>query len=431
MVGADHPLGEYRPVPAPDSVEVTPFSLRIADELCASFAIIGYPAEVGAGWLQPLLAYPGRLDVSLHVVPVAPVTAAERLAKQRARLESSRHSDAAKGRLIDPQLDAAADDANDLANRLARGETRLFDVGLYLSVHADGDDELTERVAEVRALAASLLLDAVPVTWRHLQGWITGSLPLGTDLLGMRRTFDTDALAAAFPFASPDLPAATASGRGVLYGLNLNSPGVVVWDRWSQDNFNAVILGRSGGGKSYLAKLDLLRNLYQGVTAFVIDPEDEYLALADAVGGTIIRPGAPGVRINPLDISPDDGADGLTRRALFAHTVVAVLLAGDNPNAEAVIAPEEAAALDAAVIAAYAAKGITPDPRTWRRPAPLLGDLAEALQQHGNAGRRLAARLAPYVTGSRRGLFDGPTTHRPDGHLVVYAIRDLPDELRP
>ncbi|MGH3742541.1 MAG: VirB4 family type IV secretion system protein, partial [Micromonosporaceae bacterium] len=232
------------------------------------------------------------------------------------------------------------------------------------------------------------------------------------------------------PFASPDLPASAETGSGVLFGLNLNSPGVVVWDRWAQHNHNAVILARSGAGKSYFAKLDLLRNLLQGTQGFVVDPEDEYLALAEAVGGTVIRPGAPGARINPFDIGPHDGPDGLTRRALFAHTFVSALLAGDDPRANP-LGPDEAAALDSAVIAAYAAKGITADARTWRRPPPLLGDLATALAETGPAGQALTARLNPYVTGARSGLFTGPTTHQPDGHLVVYATQDLPDELRP
>jgi type IV secretory pathway VirB4 component len=208
-----------------------------------------------------------------------------------------------------------------------------------------------------------------------------------------------------------------------LYGLNSASAGVVVWNRWSQSNFNAVILARSGEGKSYLAKLDLLRNLYLGVQAAVVDPEDEYVRLAHAVGGTVIRPGAPGVRINPLDLPTDAGSDGLTRRALFLHTFTEVLL-------RAPLSPAETAALDVAVLAAYRAAGITSDPRTWRRPAPLLADLATALADGGAVGASLAARLTPYVSGSFSELFAGPTTTQPDGHLVVYAIKDLPEELK-
>ncbi|GLZ02386.1 DUF87 domain-containing protein [Actinoplanes sp. NBRC 103695] len=410
---------------SPDAVEVGGRSVRVGDDYSAALAVTGYPAEVGPGWLEPLLSYPGRVDVSLHIEPVPAVVASQRLRKQRGRFEASRRQTATKGRLDDPELDAAAADAADLASRVARGEARLFRLGLYLTVHADTEAELADRLTEVRALASSLLLDVALATWRQLQGWITG-LPLAFDALNMKRVFDTDALAAAFPFTSPDLPVTAAeTGMGVLYGLNLHSPGVVVWDRWAQSNYNSVILARSGEGKSYLAKLDLLRNVYLGVEAFVIDPEDEYVRLAQAVGGTIIRPGVPGVRINPLDLSAGDGDDALVRRALFLQTFVAVLTGGAG------VSPEEAAALDVAVLAAYRGKGITTDPRTWRRPAPLLADVAAALPDAGDAGRVLAARLYPYVSGSFKGLFDGPTSTAPTGHLVVYAIKDLPEELKP
>ncbi|MBT8227508.1 MAG: DUF87 domain-containing protein [Dactylosporangium sp.] len=416
---------------SPDAVEAGGRSVRVGDDHVATLVVTSYPSEVGAGWLEPLLAYPGRLDAAIHIDPIPPAVAADRLRKQRARMESSRRVDAARGRLDDPELDAAAEDAADLATRLARGAGRLFRVGLYLTVHADTPDELAERVTEVCALAASLLLGAVPVTWRQLQGWIA-SLPLAVDRIGLTRTFDTEALAASFPFASPDLPVPTGdTGMGVFYGLNLASPGVVVWDRWAQDNANAVILARSGAGKSYLAKLDLLRNLYLGVEAFVIDPEDEYLPLAEAVGGTVIRPGAPGVRINPFDLPTTGEPDTLIRRALFAHTFVTVLLGGrSDAQGPPPLPDDQATALDSAVLAAYRAKGITSDPRTWRRPAPLLADVVAALEKTDPAGKALAARLAPYVTGSFSQLFDRPTTTRPQGHLVVYAIKDLPDELR-
>ncbi|HYN96472.1 MAG TPA: DUF87 domain-containing protein [Pilimelia sp.] len=416
---------------SPDAVEVAGRSVRVGDGYSTTLAVTGYPAEVGAGWLEPILSYPGRVDVALHIEPVPPAVAAQRLRKQRGRFESSRRVDAGKGRLDDPELDAAAADAAELATRLARGEARLFRVALYLTVHGSSPEDLAERVVELRGLASSLLLDTAQATWRQLQGWIT-SLPLAYDALAMCRVFDTDALAAAFPFTSPDLPTTAGdTGTGVLYGLNLHSAGVVVWDRWAQPNYNAVILARSGEGKSYLAKLDLLRNLYLGVEAFVIDPEDEYLPLAQAVGGTIIRPGAPGVRINPLDLSPGDGDDALIRRALFMQTFVAVLTGGDTATSAASLSPEEAAVLDVAVLAAYRGKGITTDRRTWRRSAPLLADLAEALGDLDDAGRRVAARLRPYVSGSFKTLFDGPTTTIGEGHLVVYAIKDLPAELQP
>ncbi|MHB1920028.1 MAG: VirB4 family type IV secretion system protein [Acidimicrobiales bacterium] len=439
----------------PDSVEVRPRALRVGEGWCRSFAVTGYPREVGRGWLEPLCAHPGRLDVAVHIEPVPAEVAAERLRRQLARLESNRRADAAKGRLADPDVEVAAEDARDLAAGLARGEQKLFRVGLVLTVHAADEKSLEAECARVRALCASMLLDARPATWRSLQGWAS-TLPLGVDALGQRRAFDTDALAASFPFASAELSGTT----GVLYGTTASGTGIVSWDRFAMDNHNSVILARSGAGKSYLAKLEALRSLYQGIEIAVVDPEDEYRRLAETVGGAYVHLGAPGVRVNPFDLDtgsevcPETGDDGggtgaggpgdddpigedpgdepggalasgpVVRRALFVHTLVAVLL-GEKPD------PATAAALDRGIVSAYESAGITADPRSHARPAPLLADLAAALDADGDpAARSLAARLAPYVSGTHRGLFDGPTTTRPDGHLVVFSLRDLPDELK-
>ncbi|WP_237110430.1 VirB4 family type IV secretion system protein [Nonomuraea sp. MG754425] len=386
----------------------------------------GYPREVGAGWLEPLLTYPGHLDVSLHIEPIPQAVAAMRLRRQLARLESASRSDATHGRLADFTAEAAADDATHLAEQLARGHGRLFKVGLYLTVNAPSESELAAEVERVRALASSLLLDAQPATFRALQGWTT-SLPLGVDSLGATRTFDTIALAAAFPFTSPDLPTAVRES-GVLYGLSATGTGVVVWDRYAQDNHNSVVLARSGAGKSFFTKLEALRLLYHGVEVAVVDPEDEYARLAHAVGGTHVRLGASGVRWNPFDLPPSQGAhdDVLARRAMFLQTLIATMLGGTA------LTPQTRATLDSAIIATYQTAGITRDPVTWSRPAPLLADLVTTLtgQTSGKTGADLAAQLAPYVTGSYRELFNGPTTTHPAGHLTVFSLRDLPEEMK-
>lgn len=420
----------------PDAIAVAARHLEVGGELVASFAITGYPREVHPGWLQPLLGYPGRLDVALHIEPVDPVTAATRLKKQLAKLESGRRYTADQGRLADPQVEAATEDAYDLADRLARGEGRLFRVGLYLTVHAATTPMLATTVDAVRALCASLLMDAKPASYRSLQGWVT-TLPLGLDLLGMRRSFDTAALATAFPFTSPDLPppdpTSVGAPHGVLYGFNLGSQSLVHWDRFACDNYNAVVLGRSGAGKSYFVKAEALRSLYRHVEVAVIDPEDEYRPLCQAVGGTYLHLGAVGVRLNPFDLpihTRPDGSrtapkDALIRRSLFLHTVLAVLLGSP-------VTAAERAVLDRAITTSYQQVGITSDPRTWTRPAPVLRDLvAELAVSTDPAAADLAERLHPFVEGAWACLFDGPTTTRPEGHLMVFSLRDLPEELKP
>ncbi|MGP3916338.1 VirB4 family type IV secretion system protein [Nonomuraea sp. 10N515B] len=406
----------------PDVVHVEARRLHVGDSVCATLAITGYPREVAPGWLEPLLTYPGRLDVSLHIEPVPSLVATDRLRKQLARLESGLRSDHEHGRLLDPGREAAAEDAQELASRLARGQAKLFRASIYLTVHASTVEDLDDACAQVRALAASLLLDARQVAFRQLQGWVS-SLPLAYDNLAMRRTFDTPALASAFPFTSPDLTTELGA-TAVLYGANTSSASLVAWDRFAQDNHNSVILARSGSGKSYLAKLEALRSLYAGIEVAVIDPEDEYARLCSAVGGAYIHLGAPKVRLNPFDLPPKNqrGDDPLTRRALFLHTLITVMLGEPLGNAGK-------ATLDRAILATYRKDGITQDPHTWNRRPPLLRDLAKVLNEDPQ-GKDLAAGLAPYVTGSHRQLFDGPTTTRPDSHLIVFSLRDLPDELK-
>ncbi|MFL1431550.1 MULTISPECIES: VirB4 family type IV secretion system protein [unclassified Nocardiopsis] len=406
-------------------VEVGVRHLRVGSGVSAAWTVTGYPAEVGEAWLEPLLTYPGRLDVSLHIDPIPAQTAADRLRKQMSRLEASSRTTAEKGKLEDFEAEVAAEDAREMAASLARGEGKLFRVGLYLVVHAPTEEVLAEEIDHVRTLCSSMLVDIRPASYRQLQGWVSTSLPVGVDLLEQRRSMDTPALAAAYPFASPDLAVQT-SERAILYGLNTSSSGVVVWDRWGQDNYNSVVLARSGAGKSYFCKVDLLRSLYAGVTAAVIDPEDEYTRLTTAVGGTVIRLGAPGVHLNPLDLAVDSSArrDAVSRRALFLHTLLGVMLGG-------ALSARQRAALDRAVVAAYRAAGITADKNTWSRPAPLLKDLVTTLAEDPEEhSQDLAVQLAPFVTGSYAELFSAPTTHRPEGHLVSWGLRQLPDELK-
>lgn len=421
---------------APESLTIGTRHLEIGSDWTQTLAVTGYPREVTAGWLAPLLSHPGRVEVAIHIDPVDPVTATARLRRQQARLESSRTHDVSRGRLSDPQVDVAVEDAADLSARVARAEARLFRVGVYLSVHADTEAELADEVAAVRALAASLLADTCTLSYRAAQAWVT-TLPLGLDLIGVQRTFDTTALAAAFPFDSPQLPATDPAQavrpQGVLYGRDAAS-GLLFVDRFAPEahNHNLVVLGCSGAGKSYLVKTEILRSLYRGIEQVVIDPEDEYRRLAETVGGTHIRLGVPGVRLNPFDLEIHTRLDGrrsappdaLTRRKLFLHTLIQVLL-GEQSAAQRT-------ALDTALAATYTAAGITEDPGTWTRPAPTLSELRAQLNRlNSPAAAELAAGLHPFVgDGAYAGLLDGQTTTDPEGGLIVFSLRELPEELK-
>jgi type IV secretory pathway VirB4 component len=241
------------------------------------------------------------------------------------------------------------------------------------------------------------------------------TLPLGIDALKLRRIFDTTALATTFPFASSEIELTS----GILVGRNAASGSLVFSNRFELENHNQVILAHSGAGKSYLAKLMVLRSLFQGIDVMVVDPENEYERLAEAVGGAVVKLGPNQGAINPLDLSRSSKEDALTEGALFCHTLCSTLLKGTTA--------EERAALDRAILAAYEAKGITSDPRTHIRPAPVLGDVV-ALFGEQAVDKSLAIRLRPFVSGSHKGLFDRATTIRPEGHLVVFSLREVPDD---
>lgn len=400
----------------PDAVEVSMRRVKVGETWCETSAMTRWPRAVRHGWLQPLLSYPGAVDVALCVEPYPSELAMNRLRRQLARLESTRRLDEKRSKLSDPELEAAAEDTADLQGRLARGEDRLFRVGLYITARADSEGDLDQEAGKIRSLARSLLLGPSPVTFRALEGWIS-TLPLGLDALGLKKTFDTSALATAFPFASAELD----MSGGVLLGRNATSGGLIFCDRFAHENYNQVLLAESGTGKSYLAKLMVLRSLYQGTEVLVIDPENEYERLARAVDGTVIRLGPYGERLNPLDLWDTTESNPLTDQALFCHTLLSTLLGGTTS--------EERADLDRAILAAYERAGITSDRRTHSRPAPLLADVVAALSQDDSA-RSLAKRLERFVSGSHKNLFDAPTTVRPRGQLVVFSLRDLPDELK-
>ncbi len=404
--------GRGRGLLGPPSLQLHADRIRVGEGWQRTLALAGYPREVGYGWLARLLAPLPDVNVSLHVEPFPAELAAQRLHKQRARFESTRRLEAEHGRLANLGVAAAAEDAHQLASRLARGESRLFRAGLYLTITANSEPGLDHATARVRSLCASQLLTCTPATFRALEGWQTG-LPLSRDQLRLRRTFDSQALAASFPFAASEPPF---TEDGCFYGLS-DTGAPVIYDRFAQDNYNSVILARTGAGKSYLAKLEALRLLYQGVQVFIVDPDDEYKTLCHAVGGAHIPLGGPNpATLNPLDLpttDPDPAA--IAERTVFLTELVELMAGG--------LTGAELAALDQAAHTTY-----TSHPGAG---APLLADLANQLQHGAAAGKRLAERLAPYTTGSLSQLFSGQTSVQPEGQLVCFSLRGLSERLKP
>lgn len=273
--------------PAPESIEVAPRSIKAGDTYYRTLVIVGWPREVSPGWLQPLLSWRGAADIALYVEPVSNDIAARHLQKQRARFSSSLQ----KVGVADPMTEVAAGDATDIARSIAKGESRLLRVGLYITLRASTIEELDAEAYKVKVACSSLLLDARPTSYRALQGWLT-TLPLGQDLIRMRRTFDTAAAADCLPFATGEMAGHASGilfGRGVSRVRSDSGGSPVFVDRFCLPNHNMLILASSGAGKSYTAKALTGRSALQGDEVLIVDPDDEYVALTHALDGEVIR----------------------------------------------------------------------------------------------------------------------------------------------
>lgn len=410
----------------PDTASFELRRYRCGDSWGSVLLVAGYPASLTWGWLANLAGTGARVSLALHLDGVDAQVAAMQLQRRRSRLESQRRYAAARGRLDDPEVEAAAEDAADLAGQVSRGRSQLHRQAVYVTVHAETAAELDLACARIRSRAAAAMLDLRPATARQLPGALA-TAPFGIDPVAATRTVDTAAASAAFPFASPDLTGPV-SESAVLYGLNLYSGAPLLWDRWDTsvvDNHNSLTIARSGAGKSYLTKTEILRQLYQGVRVVVVDPESEYLALAAHVGGTVHQPGSPGSRLNPLAMPIEGEVDEVDRRRLFTVTVVETLLGERLPGADVAL-------LQRATAACYEAAGIDADPATWGRPAPTLADVTAVLDTD-LAGRDLAARLAPWV-GPGSVFAADPAAGAARGSLSPLQVWDLaavPPELAP
>jgi len=406
-------------LPGPEALErVGSDWLRVGGALCVTLKVASWPREVSPGWLTPLLKLGVAVDLALHVEPEAPEAAVAHLRRQFTRMRTTQISAEDGGDLPDPRVEASADDAQRMHAAIGRDVTRSAQVGLYLTVWADTPEALQTAAARVRARASSMLLELRPTSFRPKSGWLS-TQPLCLDLLGGRRRFDTAPLAATLPMSTGEV---RSDPGGSFAGLNLSTGTPVFVDRFALDahrpNFNKLSVAGSGRGKSFESKHEAISLLLEGVDVLIVDPENEYLRLADALGGTVLRLGVDGARVNPLELAEAGQSSAVTEQALFVGSLVATLTGPLSATGRA--------QLDTAILATYRAAGISADPATHDRTPPVLADLLGCLESAG-AGD-LATRLGPWVSGAYRGLFSGQTTVAAEGRLVVYALGDLPEE---
>lgn len=427
---------------APAGADVRRDHLQLDAQYLRVLVVTGYPRTVAAGWLAPLveeLDLP--LELSLHVRPLQSGDMVRMLGLQIAKLESSRRAQVRAERITDPERDIALEDAERLRASLQRGDERVFSVSLYLLIRAPTRRALDELTRRVETQLDGLLAQSRVAVFEQERG-LRSCLPEGRDRLLVPRNLDTTSLAISLPLASSSL----VMERGVLYGVAAQSQSPIIIDPFdsSFDNYNLAVMAPSGSGKSYFTKLLALRQLVAGTEFLVIDPEDEYRAVAQAVRGLVVRLAASSPhRLNPLDlVAPDPASPGADADPLAQSIAVVLgrlellLCAGTGPGgAPGVLDIYERAVLDQALCHTYAEAGITADPGTHEQPAPLLGDLHTSLQQmDGEVAARLALRLRRHIPGEGSlgaGIFAGRTNVVLDQPFVVFHIRELPRELWP
>ncbi|MDP9349390.1 MAG: DUF87 domain-containing protein, partial [Gemmatimonadota bacterium] len=415
---------------APASVEVGRDGLSLDGQYARTLVVTGYPRTVAPGWLNPLIEFDEPIELSLHVRPLETAHVVAALSRKLVQLHSSRLHDSAEGRLEDPERETAYGDAERLRDSLQRGDEKVFSVSLYILLRAATPTRLDELTRRVEGTLEGMMAQS-RVAYMEQDSGFHSVLPEGDDRLGVPRNLDTTSLATAFPFTSGSL----SMQRGVLYGTALHNRSLVIFDPFDEslENANAVVLAKSGSGKSYFVKLMALRNLMVGVDFLVIDPEDEYRTLCEAVGGQYIRLAASSTQhINPLDLPGGSGdrseGDGLADHVASLLGWLEILLA---PKGQA-LSPHERGLLDRALYRTYARAGITPDPDTHGKAPPRLSDLAAVLAETpSDLAGSLALRLERYVSGSLAGLFNHPTNVGLDGRFVVFNVQDVGKDLRP
>ena len=420
---------------APSSLEIKSDHFRLGTKYGRTIYVYGYPREIYTGWLSSLINIDEVLDISMYIYPVDSQTVLNNLKKKVTQLEATQSINNEKGRTRDPALEAAIQDAEELRDQIQVGAERFFRYGLYLTLYADSLDELAFVQNKIETIFGQQMVFSKVASSQQEQG-LNSTVPQLSDQLQIRRNMNTGAISTSFPFTSADLT----DSSGILYGINMHNNGLVIFDRFTLENANMVVFAKSGAGKSFTVKLEALRSMMLGSEVLIIDPENEYQKLSDAVGGSYIRLSlSSDTRINPFDlprvIDTDEADDALRANLVTLHGLFRLMLGGTqvaaNGQAMSALTPAEEADLDQGLIDTYARVGITSDPLTHGSQPPTISDLYDTLLHMGGTGPQLAQRLRKYTTGTFAGIFSQQSNIDINNSMVVFNIRDLEDELRP
>ena len=407
---------------APSSVEVDYKYIRIGDRFYSTLFIAGYPRYVSASWLEPIVDYDHTMDISMFCYPTASSDVLADLRRKIAEMEATISSDTKSGHPIDPKIEASLQDALSLQEELAKGIERFFQFSFYITLSSESVQDLIEANKQLQTELASLLLIGKPATLQMEEGF-KSTIPIGQDKLFITRNMDTSSLASTFPFTS----AVMTQNKGVLYGMNQQNGSLIIFDRFSLENANEIVFGKSGAGKSFLIKLEIMRQFMMGTEVIVVDPEGEYGTLTKTLGGELVEfnSNSP-VKINPFDLSQiyEEGENELGLKILSLHALLRLIMGQLDPAHDA--------ALDSALIETYRQKGITPDPATQKNKPPLMEDLYKTLLGMENSvAKEMAFRLEKFIKGSAAGIFNQHTNFDLNNPLTVFNIKNLEEELRP
>ncbi len=424
-----------RDIIAPSSLEIQAGHFRLGTRYARTIYVYGYPRQIYTGWLSPIINIDEVIDVSMFVYPVESQVILNNLRKKVGQLEASIAINQERGKVRDPGLEAAIQDAEELRDQLQVGAERFFRFGLYITVYGDSLDEIAFVQHKIETILGQQLVFS-KVASSQMEQSLNSLVPQMTDQLQIRHNMNTGALSTSFPFTSADLT----QEKGVLYGINMHNNGLVIFDRFSLENANMVVFAKSGAGKSFTVKLEALRSMMMGSEIIIIDPENEYQRLCEAVGGSYIHLALNSeTRINPFDlprvIENEEAEDALRANLITLHGLLRLMMGGaqmaQNGMAMPALTPIEEADLDQALIDTYARAGITSDPLTHNSVPPTINDLYETLLHMAGTGPQLAQRLRKYTTGTFAGIFSQQSNVDINNSMVVFNIRDLEDELRP
>ncbi len=420
----ESPTINIKDIIAPSSLATTSDYIKLGRKLVKSFFIFSYPRYLSTGWFSPIINMDTPMDIAIHVHPVDTGMVLKQLRKKVTEVAAELAERSEKGLIRDPTLEIAYQDLEGLRDKLQTAQERMFRFGIYLTVYGDTVQQLRDVETNLRSILESRLIYVKPSLYQQREGFNT-TAPYGLDQLQVHTSMNTGPLSSIFPFVSFDL----SSNDGILYGINRHNNSLILFDRFSLENANEVLFGKSGSGKSYFAKVEILRSLMTGIEVMILDPENEYKYLADSVGGSFfnISLGSPN-HINPFDLPvPREGEkpeDVLRSNVINLVGLLRIMLKG--------LTPEEDAIIDQALTETYAAKDITPesDSSTWQERIPLMQDFEDVLKQMEGA-ESLVRRVRKFTKGTFAQFFNQSTNISMDKPLVVFGIRDMEDELRP